>query len=83
MATSHHDQEDPARSARMLRTAHGPGIARLLEGPAVIEVMLNPDRRIWVDRLFQGLSDTGEWLSPANGERIPRHRQLVDPVLVW
>lgn len=56
----------------MLRTALGPAIARFLEDPAVIEVMLNPDGRVWIDRLSEGLSGTGEWLSPADGERIVR-----------
>jgi len=56
----------------MLRTALGPAIACLLEDPAVIEVMLNPDGRIWVDRLSEGLSGTDERLSPADGERIVR-----------
>ncbi len=56
----------------MLRTALGPTIARLLEEPAVVEVMLNPDGRIWVDRLSEGLADTGETLSAADGERIVR-----------
>ena len=56
----------------MLRTALGPAIARFLEDASVVEVMLNPDGRIWVDRLSEGLSDTGERLSPADGERIVR-----------
>ncbi|OLP58904.1 P-type conjugative transfer ATPase TrbB [Xaviernesmea oryzae] len=56
----------------MLRTALGLAIARFLEDPAVVEVMLNPDGRIWIDRLSEGLSDTGEHLSPADGERIVR-----------
>jgi type IV secretion system protein VirB11 len=56
----------------MLRTALGPAIARFLEDPAVVEVMLNPDGRLWVDRLSDGLSDTGERLSAADGERIVR-----------
>jgi type IV secretion system protein VirB11 len=34
--------------------------------------MLNPDGRIWIDRLTDGLADTGEWLAPADGERIIR-----------
>lgn len=38
----------------------------------MIEVMLNPGGRLWVDRLFDGLSDTGERLSPDDGERIVR-----------
>lgn len=56
----------------MLRTALGPAVARFLEDPAIVEVMLNPDGRLWVDRLSDGLSDTGERLSAADGERIIR-----------
>src|SRR3546814_20473347 len=56
----------------MLRTALGPAIAGFLEDPQVVEVMLNPDGRLWIDRLSEGLADTGERLSPADGERIVR-----------
>ena len=56
----------------MLRTALGPAIARFLEDPMTVEVMLNPDGRLWIDRLSEGLSDTGATLSPADGERIVR-----------
>lgn len=56
----------------MLRTALGPAIVRLLQDPSVVEVMLNPDGRLWVDRLSEGLLDTNERLSPADGERIVR-----------
>jgi type IV secretion system protein VirB11 len=38
----------------------------------VVEVMLNPDGRLWVDRLAEGISDTGQSLSAADGERIVR-----------
>src|SRR5487761_2367879 len=72
MTASHHNSEGLARGARMLRTALGPAIARFLEDASVVEVMLNPDGRIWIDRLSEGLSDTGERLSPADGERIVR-----------
>src|SRR5579859_3864981 len=72
MAAHHHKPEAIARGARMLRTALGPAIERFLEDPAVVEVMLNPDGRIWIDRLSEGLSDTGEMLSAADGERIVR-----------
>jgi type IV secretion system protein TrbB len=61
-----------SRGARMLRTALGPAIATWLEDPAIVEVMLNPDGRLWVDRLTEGLADTGERLSAADGERIVR-----------
>ncbi|WP_374145834.1 P-type conjugative transfer ATPase TrbB [Sphingomonas sp. 28-63-12] len=56
----------------MLRTALGPAIAGWLEDPAVVEVMLNPDGRLWIDRLGSGLADTGQTLSASDGERIIR-----------
>ncbi len=72
MAASHQKSEAITRGARMLRTALGPAIARFLEDPSIVEVMLNPDGRLWIDRLSEGLSDTGERLAPADGERIVR-----------
>ena len=72
MATSQHNLEGIARGVRMLRTALGPAIAVFLEDPGVVEVMLNPDGRLWIDRLSDGLSDTGEHLAPEDGERIIR-----------
>ncbi|WP_413993630.1 P-type conjugative transfer ATPase TrbB [Labrys okinawensis] len=56
----------------MLRTALGPAIAGFLEDPTIVEVMLNPDGRLWIDRLSGGLEDTGHALSAADGERIVR-----------
>jgi type IV secretion system protein VirB11 len=56
----------------MLRTALGPAIARYLDDASVVEVMLNPDGRLWIDRLSSGLADTGDCLSAADGERIVR-----------
>jgi type IV secretion system protein TrbB len=61
-----------SRGARMLRTALGPAIAAWLEDSSVAEVMLNPDGRLWVDRLSSGLVATQERLAPAEGERIVR-----------
>ena len=60
------------RSGRMLRTALGPAISSWLEDPAIVEIMLNPDGRLWVDRLSTGLCDSGLVLSSADGERIVR-----------
>lgn len=60
------------RSANMLRTALGGAIAEWLADPAVIEIMLNPDGRLWVDRLGAGLADSGHVLAAADGERIIR-----------
>jgi len=56
----------------MLRTALGSAIAGWLDDPSVGEVMLNPDGRLWIDRLAGGLEDTGERLSAPDGERIIR-----------
>ena len=56
----------------MLRTAIGPTITGWLEDPAIVEVMLNPDGRLWTDRLTGGFSDTGKRLSAEDGERIVR-----------
>jgi type IV secretion system protein VirB11 len=64
--------EANSRGARMLRSALGAAIAGYLEDEAIIEVMLNPDGRLWIDRLSSGLIDTGETLSAADGERIVR-----------
>ena len=72
MAEAARKPEAMARGARMLRTALGPAIAGFLEDPMTVEVMLNPDGRLWIDRLSEGLSDTGATLSPADGERIVR-----------
>ncbi|MDQ0470093.1 P-type conjugative transfer ATPase TrbB [Labrys wisconsinensis] len=72
MTTTSQKPEAFARGARMLRTALGATITHLLEDPSVVEVMLNPDGRLWVDRLSEGLADTGERLSAADGERIVR-----------
>lgn len=60
------------RSARMLRTALGPDITHWLDEADVVEVMLNPDGRLWIDRLASGLEPTGCALSAADGERIVR-----------
>lgn len=60
------------RGVRMLRTAMGTSIATWLADVAVNEVMLNPDGRLWVDRFGEGITDSGERLAPADGERIIR-----------
>ncbi len=60
------------RQTRMLRTAMGPVIAAALEDPEVVEVLLNPDGALWVDRLGSGRSPSGHSLSAAAAERIVR-----------
>jgi type IV secretion system protein VirB11 len=64
--------ENLSRSARMLRTAFGDAIARYLNQDEIVEIMLNPDGRLWIDRIKGGLSETPDTISAADGERIIR-----------
>ncbi|WP_374471691.1 P-type conjugative transfer ATPase TrbB [Phenylobacterium sp.] len=56
----------------MLRSALGPRICGWLDDPDICEVMLNPDGRVWLDRLGSGLWATDLVLRPAEGERVIR-----------
>jgi type IV secretion system protein TrbB len=60
------------RRRNMLRTAMGRDIAAALADPAVIEVMVNPDGGLRLDRLGEGRIDTGVRLGIAEVERIIR-----------
>ncbi len=60
------------RRRAMLRSAMGPTIATALADPAVIEIMVNPDGALRLDRLGEGRSDTGTRYDPAQIERIIR-----------
>ena len=64
--------ETRGRRRAMLRTAMGPEIAAALADPAVIEVMVNPDGRLRLDKLGEGRVATGTRLSGAAVERIVR-----------
>lgn len=64
--------ETRERRRSMLRTAMGPAIALALDEPDVVEVMVNPDGRLWLDRHGSGRSDTGVVLTPHEAERIIR-----------
>jgi type IV secretion system protein VirB11 len=64
--------EASRRGAKMLRTALGPAIATWLDDTEIVEIMLNPDGRLWIDRLGSGLTDTGVSVAAADGERIIR-----------
>ena len=64
--------ETALRSRAMLRTAMGPEIAAALADPLVVEVMVNPDGALRLDRLGSGRCDTGVRLEAAQVERIVR-----------
>lgn len=65
-------EEALSRRRAMLRTAFGLAIADALADPLVVEVMVNPDGRLWIDRLDTGRSDTGTILQWSEAERIIR-----------
>ena len=60
------------RRRQMLRTAFGPVIASSLADSRVIEVLVNPDGKLWVERAAEGRSFTGACLGSAERERIIR-----------
>ena len=60
------------RRRAMLRTALGSAIGAALADPLVLEVMVNPDGALRLDRLGEGRTDTGVRLDPAQVERIVR-----------
>lgn len=65
-------QEAHDRKRQMLRTAFGPRIAAALADPGVLEVMLNPDGRLWIDHALDGRKDSGVRIGSAEAERIIR-----------
>ena len=58
------------RLTGMLASALGEEAGRLLLDPEIVELMLNADSKLWVDRLGEGRSFTGHILSPADAERV-------------
>ncbi|MBA1143118.1 P-type conjugative transfer ATPase TrbB [Mesorhizobium neociceri] len=68
---SSHPEANHRRRA-MLRTAMGPAITEALADPAVIEVMVNPDGALRLDRLGEGRIETGVHMHPSEAERIIR-----------
>ena len=60
------------RRRAMLKTAMGPQIAAALGDSEIVEIMVNPDGRLWLDRLGAGRSATGAIFEAAEIERIIR-----------
>ncbi len=60
------------RRRAMLRTAMGPAIGQALADPLVVEIMVNPDGALRLDRLGTGRVDTGHRFDPQQVERIVR-----------
>jgi P-type conjugative transfer ATPase TrbB len=63
--------ESQARRASALKSTLGP-LAVFLDDPRVVEVMLNADGVVWIDRVGEGLLRTSVTMSPADAERMLR-----------
>ena len=70
--SGHAEAQLRERRRSMLRTAMGPAIAAALTDPMVVEVMVNPDGSLRLDRLGEGRVDTGVAFEPAEVERVIR-----------
>lgn len=57
------------RLSQILRTALGE-VEQYLHDPSIIDIMLNPDRKLWINRLGKGQSDTGIIVSPDDANRF-------------
>jgi type IV secretion system protein TrbB len=65
---------DEARE-RLLQSLHhalGDVVLGAIRDPHVVEIMVNPDGKIWTDRAGEGRSWTGELMSANSAERILR-----------
>jgi P-type conjugative transfer ATPase TrbB len=65
-------QEALDRKNTALRQAMGPVLAAALAEAKVVEVMVNPDGSIWVERIGEGRAFSGEHMAQADAERILR-----------
>lgn len=63
---------DPSRGLAMLATALGTSIAAMLDAPDTIEVIANPDGRLWVERVGKGRVATDHRLDAVEIERVIR-----------
>lgn len=60
------------RQIEALRLAMSLTIRNALTDPMVVEVMVNSDGKIWLDRIGEGRIDTGETLTPDQAETVIR-----------
>lgn len=60
------------RRLQALRLAMGPVLTEALADRRVVEVMVNPDGGIWIERAGEGRRFSGQQMGPADAERILR-----------
>ena len=59
-----------ARLSEKLRRELGPVVLKALADPDVIEIILNPDGRIWVESHTAGMSQTDASMAPTQAENL-------------
>ena len=62
-----------ARLSEKLRRELGPVVLKALSDPDVIEIILNPDGRIWVESHTAGMSQTDASMAPTQAEKSDRN----------
>ncbi len=58
------------RYLNMLQTAFGPEVMKLLDDDEVIEIMLNPDGQLIVEKLYKGKEPTGVYIPEERSDNI-------------
>jgi P-type conjugative transfer ATPase TrbB len=78
-----HETKTTRRHLDMLTTSLGSDIATLLEDPDIIEIMLNPDGKLWVEAYGKGKYFTGIVFNPKQATNIIKliaayHQEIAD-----
>ncbi|WP_290962028.1 ATPase, T2SS/T4P/T4SS family, partial [Hyphomonas sp.] len=66
------DAQSQTRTRAMLVTALGTEIVAALDDPAVVEIIINPDGRLWIERHGSGRSESGLVVTAGDVERVIR-----------
>lgn len=70
--TDHSPDKSAQRCYAMLQTAFCPVVRAALQSDTTLEVMANPDGRVWIEEAGGGLIDTGHVLSEGDRDRVIR-----------
>lgn len=72
MAPLAHHHETDQRRAAMLRTAFCPVVRAALADASTIEIMVNPDGSVWLEKAGTALINTGDFIAAGDRERVIR-----------
>jgi type IV secretion system protein VirB11 len=66
------NEEARDRLLDSLQHAMGPTVLAAMKDPTVVEIMVNPDGKIWLDRVGSGRVFTGDYMAPSAADSILR-----------